>query len=71
MRVTTVAHQGTGTARSANTTRCRRTAETLGSGAASLRDAGDTRTPMEVCTLIALLEEAMAQGKVVDVPGLL
>ena len=27
--------------------------------------------PMEVCTLIALLEEAAAQGKVVDIPGLL
>ncbi|MEO7859884.1 MAG: helix-turn-helix domain-containing protein [Nitrospirales bacterium] len=26
---------------------------------------------MEVCTLITLLEEAMAQGKVVDIPGLL
>ena len=47
------------------------TAATLGSGAPSPRDVRDKRTPMEVCTLIVMLEEAIAQGKVVDVPGLL
>ena len=47
------------------------TATTLGSGTTLLCDAGDKRTPMDVCTLIALLEEAVAQGEVVDIPGLL
>ena len=47
------------------------TAAPGGSGASSLRDERGKRTPMEVCTLIASLEEAIAQGKVMDVPGLL
>src|SRR6478735_3072239 len=39
--------------------------------APSLVDEGDKRTPIDVYTLIVLMEEAIAQGKVEDIPAFL
>lgn len=71
MSTTTATSQDKDTAQSANTSRCRLPAETLGSCAPSPRVEEEKNIPMDVWRLIALIEEAIAQGKVVDVPGLL